>query len=78
MPVVLILLYVALSALIGWFGRNRIIHFAGFFALSLLLTPFIMGLVLLVSGPRHVCPPHPDPSKLPDPAKTPESLVVDA
>lgn len=68
MPVVLVLLFVALSGLVGWFGRNRSIGFAGFFVLSLLLTPFIMALVLLVSVPRHVCPPHsapePEPSKV--------------
>ena len=53
MAVVLILLYVALAALVGWCGRNREVGFAGFFTLSLLLTPFAMALVLLVSLPRR-------------------------
>jgi hypothetical protein len=47
-----ILLLVALSALVGWLGRDRAIGFAGFFVLSLIFTPFITSLVLLVSMPR--------------------------
>lgn len=52
MPVLLFLLLVVVSAVVGWFGRKRAIGFAGFFVLSLLLTPFVMALVLLVSVPR--------------------------
>ncbi|HQS13012.1 MAG: hypothetical protein B7Y62_10560 [Sphingomonadales bacterium 35-56-22] len=52
MPILLFLLLVAVSVVVGWFGRNRAIGFAGFFVLSLLLTPFVMALVLLVSVPR--------------------------
>ncbi len=48
----LILLLVALSALVGWLGRDRTIGFSGFFVLSLIFTPFITSLVLLVSMPR--------------------------
>lgn len=48
-----LLLYVVLAALIGWLGRATAIGFAGFFVLSLLLTPFITGLVLLVAAPRE-------------------------
>jgi hypothetical protein len=33
-------------------GRNRAVGFWGFFALSALLTPAIMGLVLLISAPN--------------------------
>lgn len=57
MPVLLFLLLVAVSAVVGWFGRKRTIGFAGFFVLSLLLTPFVMALVLLISVPREDCPP---------------------
>lgn len=53
MPVLLFLLLVALSAIVGWCGRKRTIGFAGFFVLSLLVTPFVMALVLLVSAPRE-------------------------
>ena len=48
----LILLYVSLAALVGYVGRKRTVGFAGVFVLSLLLTPFIMALVLMVAGPR--------------------------
>jgi hypothetical protein len=51
MPILLFLGYIALSALVGHLGRGRAIGFAGFFALSLLFTPFILALVLLVSAP---------------------------
>jgi hypothetical protein len=52
MPIVLIIAYVVLSALIGFLGRRREIGFAGFFVLSLLITPFITALILLVAAPR--------------------------
>ena len=48
----LILLYVSLAALVGYAGRKRTVGFAGVFILSLILTPFIMVLVLMVAGPR--------------------------
>lgn len=56
MPVLMFLLLVAVSMVVGWFGRKRTIGFAGFFVLSLLLTPFVMALVLLISVPRPPCP----------------------
>jgi hypothetical protein len=56
MLVIVVLLLVGLSALVGWIGRDRAIGFAGFFVLSLLFTPFVMALVLLVSVPRAPCP----------------------
>ena len=40
-----------LSALVGWLGRDRVIGFAGFFVLSLLFSPFVMALALVVSVP---------------------------
>jgi hypothetical protein len=46
-----ILLWVAASAVIGWFGRKRIIGFWGFFVISLLLSPVIVGLFLLIAAP---------------------------
>ena len=52
MPVIFFILWVFLSALVGWLGRDRAIGFAGFFVLSLLFTPFVMALVLVVSVPR--------------------------
>lgn len=52
MPVAGLLLYAALCALVGYLGRNRSVGFAGYFVLSLLLTPLVMALVLLVGGQR--------------------------
>ena len=48
----LILTYVALSAVVAFFGRNSAVGFAGFFVLGLLLTPFVMALVLMIAAPR--------------------------
>lgn len=53
MPLVLVLLYVLLCLLVGFLGRHRAVGFAGCFVLSLLVTPFIMALVLLVGAPRE-------------------------
>jgi ABC-type molybdate transport system permease subunit len=45
--------YVAFCALVGRIGRNRNVGFAGFFLLSLLLTPVITGLLLLITAERR-------------------------
>ena len=45
-------LYVLLCILVGYLGRKREIGFAGFFILSLLLSPLITALILLISGQR--------------------------
>jgi len=56
MPILLFLLLIAVSLVVGWFGRNLAIGFAGFFVLSLIFTPFIMALVLMIAVPRKPCP----------------------
>ncbi len=48
----LLVLYVVLCLYTAWLGRDRTLGFWGFFVLSVLLTPALMGLVLLVSAPR--------------------------
>lgn len=48
----LILAYVVLAGALGYLGRKRAVGFAGVFVLSLLLTPFVMALVLMVAAPR--------------------------
>jgi hypothetical protein len=53
MLLVAILLYAGLCALVGYLGRDRSVGFAGYFVLSLLLTPLVMALVLLVGAPRR-------------------------
>ncbi len=47
-----IILYVALAALVGFLGRKRAVGFAGCFVLALLLTPVVMALALMVAASR--------------------------
>lgn len=47
----IILLWIVTSAAIGWFGRKRVIGFWGFFVLSLLVSPIVTSLFLLVAAP---------------------------
>jgi len=47
-----ILVYVALAVLVGLLGRKRAVGFAGCFILSLLLTPVVMALALMVADSR--------------------------
>ena len=53
MPVILVVVYLLLCLLVGYMGRNRAVGFSGYLVLSLLLTPFLMSLVLLVGAPRE-------------------------
>ncbi len=50
----LLIIYVCVSAVVGFLGRNRAIGFSGVFTFSLLVSPVIVGLVLLVSSPAPV------------------------
>ena len=43
----LYLIYVVFSLFVGWLGRNKQIGFVGFLLVSLLLTP-VVGLVILM------------------------------
>jgi hypothetical protein len=54
MTLFLIIFYVLASLLVGFLGRRREVGFSGFFVLSLLLTPFVMAIVLLVATPRRI------------------------
>lgn len=47
-----VVLYVALSLLVGYLGRRRSVGFSGCFVLSLLLNPLLMGLALLICVPK--------------------------
>lgn len=49
---VLLIVYVVVCALVGFLGRKRAIGFAGVFTFSLIISPIVMALVLLVSAPR--------------------------
>jgi hypothetical protein len=47
-----VIVYIALSAIVGYLGRKRSIGFAGFFILSVLLSPLVMALILLGTKPN--------------------------
>lgn len=48
-----ILVYIALSALVGYFGRDRKFGFWGYFFGSLLFTPLV-GIVMVFASNRRV------------------------
>lgn len=48
----LLIVYVAICAFVGFLGRNRSVGFAGIFTFSLLISPIAMALVLIVSAPK--------------------------
>jgi hypothetical protein len=52
LPVLIILLVVG-SALVGYLGRRRRIGFLGFFLFSLLLTPLLCLLILLLTQEKR-------------------------
>jgi len=45
----MLVLYLLLCALIGFLGRNRLMGFWGYFFGSVLLTPIVSALLVLVS-----------------------------
>lgn len=47
----LLTLYVILCLYTAWLGKRRVLGFWGVFVLSVLLTPALMALVLLISAP---------------------------
>jgi hypothetical protein len=51
---VLLIIYVPVCAIVGFFGRKRSIGFSGVFTLSLIISPVLMALVLLVTSPKAV------------------------
>lgn len=46
-------LWIALSVIVGLLGRDRTLGFAGYFTFSLLFSPILMLLVLLLGSPRR-------------------------
>ncbi len=48
----LTVLYLLGCLLVGFLGRKRQIGFAGFFVLSLFVTPLVMSLVYLLGAPH--------------------------
>ncbi|MEX0900356.1 MAG: hypothetical protein WD081_06655 [Gammaproteobacteria bacterium] len=50
---VLVLLYLLFSVMVGVFARNRGRSLFGYFILSLLASPFLAFIVLLLIGPQQ-------------------------
>ena len=48
-----LLLWILGCALVGYLGRFRAIGFIGFFILSFIFSPILMGILLLVTMPRR-------------------------
>ncbi len=51
------IIYFGLSLVVAWFGRHRIMRFWGTLFLSILLTPIVPALVLILGAPvdrRHL------------------------
>ncbi len=46
------IIFLAGSVLVGYLGRDRRIGFLGFFLSSLLLTPLLTLLILILTAPR--------------------------
>jgi hypothetical protein len=51
--VILIILYVVFCLITGYLGRERRMGFWGAFIVSLLITPLLMVLILILFGPSH-------------------------
>lgn len=49
-------IYVLLSILVGWLGRHKQVGFVGFLVLSLVFTPVVTLLVLMMSHDRRSRP----------------------
>ena len=52
-PIALVILYVAFSILVGICGSQRRMGFSGTFIFSLLVTPVVVLIVLLMTGPAQ-------------------------
>lgn len=52
MHLFLILCYLMFCAVVGYAGRDRKLGMFGFFFLSLVATPILVGLILIISAPR--------------------------
>ena len=52
-PIALVILYVAFSILVGICGSQRRMGFTGTFIFSLLVTPLVVLIVLLMTGPAQ-------------------------
>jgi hypothetical protein len=51
-----VLLWIVTSMLVGYLGRHRRIGFLGFFLASLIFTPVLTFLILILSAPKKEQP----------------------
>jgi hypothetical protein len=49
----LLVIYVVFSIFVGWLGRNKQIGFVGFVLLSLLISPVISLIILMMAKDRR-------------------------
>jgi hypothetical protein len=50
----IVVAYVILALIVGLLGRNKAIGFWGFFLLSLILTPVVTGVFMIINRPRRL------------------------
>lgn len=50
LPIYAQLIYIGLSILVGFLGRHRVMQFWGTFFCSLVLSPIVGGLIVIVSA----------------------------
>lgn len=50
---VVIIAYLGLCAIVGLIGRDRALGFGGAFIFSIILTPPIVAITLLLTQPKH-------------------------
>lgn len=48
--------WVILSLIVGWFGKDRRFGFLGSFLASLVLSPLVVLLILILTQPRPILP----------------------
>jgi len=51
---ILLMIYVPICALVGFLGRKRSVGFAGIFTFSLIVSPIVVALVLMLTAPAPV------------------------
>jgi hypothetical protein len=51
-----IIIYLLICMLVAWCGRNKAFGAAGFFVLSLFITPFVVAIILLVTSEMNRSP----------------------
>lgn len=49
----MLFVYLILCVAVAWIGRNRILRFWGNFLLSIIITPLIVALILLIGAPAR-------------------------